>query len=124
MAVVEALFGLEKLTEAGPETKDQARVSSSGSGRPSSVTLPLSRTWALPLLRKPVLSGPALTTGALLVAPPVLVFRTRDGEPRKASAKLTDAEPAYAALAEALSGRCAELLGMKALAAYADLLAR
>ncbi len=61
---------------------------------------------------------------ASLLGDLVAVFRTQKGEPRKASARLIDAEPDYAALAEALGGRCAELLAMKALADYADLLAR
>lgn len=52
-----------------------------------------------------------------------LVFHTRAGEPRKISPRLIDAEPGYEALAEAIGGRCAELLGMRARAAYADLLA-
>lgn len=53
-----------------------------------------------------------------------LVFRTRTGDPRKASAKLIAAEPDYEAIAERIGGRCGELLAMKAHADYADLLAR
>ncbi|MBO9712865.1 double-strand break repair helicase AddA [Sphingomonas sp.] len=53
-----------------------------------------------------------------------LVFLKKDGEPRAVSAKLLDADPGYAGLAEAIGGRCAELLGMRVRAAYCDLLAR
>ncbi|MCW3847599.1 double-strand break repair helicase AddA [Sphingomonas sp. LB-2] len=51
------------------------------------------------------------------------VFLTQKGEPRKISPKLVQTDPGYEAMAEALGARCAELLGMKALADYADLLA-
>ncbi|MCW3837868.1 double-strand break repair helicase AddA [Sphingomonas canadensis] len=54
----------------------------------------------------------------------LLAFRTRDGKPRSVSAKLTDAEPAYEVLAEALGDACAALIAMRSGAAYADLLAR
>lgn len=53
----------------------------------------------------------------------LLVFRTGKGEPRKASAKLIDAEPDYVALAEELGEACAALIGLRARAAYADGLA-
>ncbi|WP_184005475.1 double-strand break repair helicase AddA [Stakelama sediminis] len=52
------------------------------------------------------------------------VFHTAKGEPRKYSAKLVDAEPAYEDMAVRLGARCAELIGMRARAAYADLLAQ
>jgi ATP-dependent helicase/nuclease subunit A len=48
---------------------------------------------------------------------------TGKGEPRKASAKLVDAEPDYVALLAALGERCRDLIGLAARAAYADLLA-
>ncbi len=53
-----------------------------------------------------------------------LVFRTKSGDPRKASTKLISLEPGYEELAERIGGRCAELLAMKLQADYADLLAR
>ncbi|MDO7842771.1 double-strand break repair helicase AddA [Sphingomonas immobilis] len=48
---------------------------------------------------------------------------TAKWEPRKYSPKLLDAEPDYAEMALAVGTRCAELLGMRTRAAYADLLA-
>ena len=50
------------------------------------------------------------------------VVRTGKGEPRKASAKLIDAEPAYEDMAATLGEECAALLGLRVRAAYADLL--
>ncbi len=51
------------------------------------------------------------------------VVHTAKGEPRKASAKLVAAEPDYEFLAADLGDACAELLGLRDRAAYADLLA-
>lgn len=51
------------------------------------------------------------------------VFHTAKGEPRKVSAKLIDADPDYAELAEALGAACADLIGLRARADYADGLA-
>ncbi|MDF7777944.1 UvrD-helicase domain-containing protein, partial [Sphingomonas sp. AOB5] len=52
------------------------------------------------------------------------VFRTQKGEPRKVSAKLSDADPDYETLAMDLGGASADLLTMRAQAGYADVLAR
>jgi ATP-dependent helicase/nuclease subunit A len=68
-----------------------------------------------------LLAGPGRGAGLAELA---LVFRTKEGDPRKASAKLVGAEPDYEMLAEALGGRCGELVAMRALAEYSDLLAR
>lgn len=48
---------------------------------------------------------------------------TAKGEPRKASKKLTDAEPDYEEIALELGSECRRLLGLAARARYADLLA-
>ncbi len=49
---------------------------------------------------------------------------TSDGAPRKYSQKLIDADPDYADLAIRVAATCADLIGLKARADYADLLAR
>jgi ATP-dependent helicase/nuclease subunit A len=51
------------------------------------------------------------------------VVHTAKGEPRKAAAKLLTAEPDYESLATGVGHACAELLGLRDRAAYADLLA-
>ncbi|WP_271300602.1 double-strand break repair helicase AddA [Sphingomonas sp. CV7422] len=51
------------------------------------------------------------------------VVLTGKNEPRKASKKLTDAEPDYVELAGALGDHCLDLLSLTSRAAYADLLA-
>ena len=51
------------------------------------------------------------------------VFHTGKGEPRKASAKLISAEPAYGDLAARLGERCRRLLDLRAKAAFAAALA-
>ena len=53
----------------------------------------------------------------------VRVFHTAKGDPRKYSAKLLAADGAYADLAMRLGERCAELLALRAKAAFAALLA-
>ncbi|CAN5229607.1 double-strand break repair helicase AddA [soil metagenome] len=52
------------------------------------------------------------------------IFHTAKGEPRKYSPKLIGIEADYAGLAIRLGEGCADLLGLRARAAYADLLAR
>jgi ATP-dependent helicase/nuclease subunit A len=61
---------------------------------------------------------------AELLAELASIVHTAKGELRKASKKLTDADPDYADIAADLGGRCAELIAMRARADYADLLAR
>ncbi|WP_425516708.1 double-strand break repair helicase AddA [Stakelama flava] len=51
------------------------------------------------------------------------IFHTAKGEPRAYSKKLVEADPDYADIAMALGTCCADLIGMRARAAYADLLA-
>ncbi len=52
-----------------------------------------------------------------------LVWARADGEPRSFGKGQAPQDPAYAEAAMRLHGRCAELMAMKALADYADLLA-
>ncbi|SNT08548.1 DNA helicase/exodeoxyribonuclease V, subunit A [Sphingomonas laterariae] len=52
------------------------------------------------------------------------VVLTKTGEPRKASAKLVDAEPGYAMFAERVGAACNALIGLRLRAALADILAR
>ncbi|WBY08494.1 UvrD-helicase domain-containing protein [Sphingomonas sp. 7/4-4] len=52
------------------------------------------------------------------------VWATAKGEPRSFGKGQAPQEPGYAEIAMRLHGRCAELLGMKAQAEFADLLAR
>ena len=68
-AVVAAVLAGLKLTAAGPETKDQLRDSARASGRPSSVTVPVRGIPTEVPERVADLSGPALTSGAVLVGP-------------------------------------------------------
>ena len=63
-------------------------------------------------------------TRAMLLGELRSVFHTQKGELRKVSPKLVAADPSYEERAEELGARCAELLSMKSLADYADLLAR
>lgn len=51
------------------------------------------------------------------------IAHTKDGEPRKISAKLIDADPGYAELVADLGEECVRLSGLAARAAYADTLA-
>ncbi len=51
------------------------------------------------------------------------VFLTAKGEARKSSARLVAADPDYDVLAQALGGRCGELIALSRRAAYSDLLA-
>jgi ATP-dependent helicase/nuclease subunit A len=53
-----------------------------------------------------------------------LVWAKADGDPRSFGKGQAPQDPDYAELATRLHGRCAELMGMKALADYADLLAQ
>jgi len=62
-------------------------------------------------------------TRAMLLGELRSVFHTQKGELRKISPKLVAAESGYEERAEALGSRCAELLAMKSLADYADMLA-
>ena len=78
VAVVVAVSAFTSVTAAGPETNDHDRVGMTPAGRPSSETVPLRLTSTDPPLRKADLSTPALTAGAVFVAPPLeLVLRTR-----------------------------------------------
>ncbi|KQT33639.1 DNA helicase UvrD [Sphingomonas sp. Leaf412] len=61
--------------------------------------------------------------GRVAMLPGLLaVVQTGKGEPRKASAKLLAAEPDYVELAADLGDACAELIGLRIRAAYADAL--